>query len=840
MLSIGAMHQDSGEYYMELAREDYYLGGGEPPGRWLGQGAKTMGLTGQVEKDHFFYLLEGNAPDGIGQLVRTDSKQAHHPGWDLTFSAPKGVSVIWSQADQDLRQAIQECQQAAVAQAVAYLEAEAAITRRGKGGRIREPVDLVVATFEHGTSRAQDPQLHTHALVLNVAVREDGSYGALAGDLLYRHKMAAGAVYRAELSSQLQQRFGFEIEQHGRAFEVKGVPQSLIREFSQRRREIERSLADHGLSGAKAAAIAALETRHVKEHLPREVLLREWQAVGRRHSFSREQAMALVRAPRRVGKPKVEADAAARRAIDRITAGQAHFTARDLLRFTAEECQWLGVGAEEARAAARRALQNDEIVAVGSHRLETVYSTRSMLRIEQEMLKRAERSARSRQHVISKETVDRILKQHPELSEEQKRAIRHITQESGAMKLVDGLAGTGKTAMLKVARTIWEAGGFRVIGAAVSGKAARGLEEGAGIESTTMAGLRYQHDPEYRRRLGGKPEKGRRTPRASVTLDRRTVVVIDEASMMGTDDLAWLVAECERTGAKLNLNGDRAQLAAIQAGGGFAALGDQVGHAKLTDIRRQRDQWARDAVKAMAAGDVDKALRAYADRGLVELAKDRQGARQRLLASWRRQGVERPQDHVIFSATRNETRLLNRAAQQARLQAGKLGNVAVQVGDQELRAGDRVLFTKRSPTFKVENGSTGTVAMVEPGRRQVVVDVDGGRRVVLPLERYSDLELGYAMTTHKGQGMTVEHAYLLMGGPMQDREMAYVQMSRARGETRLFVNEAEGGDDFGDLRRQLKTSRTKELATTVGRRRVSADETTPQPEARIRPPDIEL
>ena len=150
MLTIDAMGHGRGDYYTHLAAEDYYLKGGEPPGRWYGQGAADLELDGPVGEEVFGRLLEGFSPDGREKLVRNAGQENRQPGWDLTFSAPKSVSVLWSQGDEATRKEIEAAQKAAVEAALAYLEEEASWTRRGHNGTERERARLVVATFEHG------------------------------------------------------------------------------------------------------------------------------------------------------------------------------------------------------------------------------------------------------------------------------------------------------------------------------------------------------------------------------------------------------------------------------------------------------------------------------------------------------------------------------------------------------------------------------------------------------------------------------------------------------------------------------------------------------------------
>lgn len=841
MLSIGSLGDHSAQYYMDLANEDYYLDGGEPPGLWTGKGSAALGLDGVVDRRPFYSIFNGISPVGAESLVQKQPDTRHHPGWDLTFSAPKSVSVLWAQADESTRHTIQRLQREAVEAALQYLEDHAAVTRRGKGGVEREAVHLISAIFEHGTSRAQDPQLHTHALLFNVGLRSDGTTGAIHGPLFYLHKMAAGALYRTELSMLLQRELGIAVERSGTAFAVKGVPAALVREFSKRRQEIEEELKARGLNSAKAASIATLETRSTKDHTPRKELFRRWQEIGREHGFTRDEVLTVVN--RRVA--ELNTDAACRTAvagaIELLTRDQSYFTQRELLRHAAEQGQWCGLGCSAVRAAVREQLADDRLVVrVGELKREEVYTTREMLQVEEKLLAQAARLRDDRSHARGA-LASALAGIGADFTTEQKAAYQHLVRGEGAIQCVDGYAGTGKTSLLEAARRAWSMQGYEVVGATVSAKAARGLQEATGIRSMTIEQLLYQLDPPtgamvgYHYRQIGRALAGRRTHSpddAFLTLSKDTILVIDEASMVGTRDMARIMDHVARSGAQMKVTGDRGQLPAIPAGNPFAALCELLGCKQLKDVRRQRDEWARQAVRDLAEGDVERALRAYAERGFVAIAKDREAAQEALIGLWCERGLKRPEEHVIFTSTREEADLLNRRAQQERRKAGRLGALTITVGDTEFRIGDRIAFLRNHRSLGLENGMQGTIRLVEPITRNLMVRMDDGRTVGVPLLRYKDIALGYAITTHKGQGATVENAYVLMGGRMQDQEMSYVQLSRARSETRIFVDEHEAGKELKDLIRQMGASRRKELASDVLRRGQTQDE-----RASLRPDD---
>lgn len=792
------MSGGQGAYYAGLAREDYYLAGGEPRGLWLGTGAGRVGLNGEVRNDEFLEIFDGFHRGE--RLVQNAGKENHRPGWDLTFSAPKSVSVAWSQADPEIALEIRAAQLSAVESAIGYLQENALWTRRGRGGVELERCSVVVAAFEHGTSRAQDPQLHTHALLLNVGVREDGGTGALETQSLYDHKMAAGAVYRAELARQLERRLGLVAEREGSWFELRGVPEALVQEFSKRRREIEETLAEKGLKSARAAEFAALDTREMKAHIGRAELSERWRAVGKEHAWSTPELVALAQGqqPQRDYGPRLR-DVCAQ-ANQKLTEKNSYFRERELVRFVSEEAQTMAAGADAVLKQVKHHLETSpEIVRLGKRNGEVVFTTKEMLSLERQLMTDV-RAGRDREwHRVSEDTLSGILQERPSIKDEQARALRHITQGSGSMASVTGMAGTGKTFLLEAAHAAWQREGRRVFGAALSGKAAQGLEEGTVIPSFTIAGLM------------------KRLENGAESLDQNTVLVVDEAGMVGTRQMKRLVDACGRAQAKLVLVGDEKQLQAIEAGGAFASISRELGTATLSDIVRQREAWQRESVRGFAAGNARDALAAYAERGLVSVAADKRGAQTELLTAWEKSGLTNPKGNLILAATNLEATALNRRIQELRAREGFLKEAAVEIAAERFHEGDRMLFTRNSRALGVKNGTLATVAQVNVRLGQVTVELDNGELRQFSGRQYQHVRLGYAVTTHKAQGMTAENVFILTSETMQDRELSYVQASRGRGETRFFTTETEAGEALAHLARRMANARQKELALEVER-----------------------
>lgn len=806
MLSYSVLRKGQKEYYLAMSPQaEYFTGSGEPPGLWMGEGAEQLGLSGEIDHEEFSYLFHGLSPDGSAKLVQNAEEENRRPGWDLTFSAPKSVSVAWSQADRELGGEIRAAHREAVTKAFGYLEEHCGFTRRGKGGFIREKGKLVAAGFEHGTSRALDPQLHTHVLLLNIGVQENGFTGALTSKEFYEHKMAAGAIYRAELAHQLESRLGLEAEKKRTWFELKGVSNDLISHFSKRRQEVEAALAEKGYSGAKASEIAALDSRKTKVKVDRRELFKEWRAIGREIGWGPEAFRQLVSRsqPTHAESSEVAARRCVEEAIENITANEAYFSERELIRRTAEVAPGSGLSADRVIAAAEEFLEK-EAIKLESERGYPQFTTQEMLDLERDMLDRVERSREKSGHEVPEKVVDGVLADFEKrgdfggLNEDQKKALRHITEESGRIKCVSGMAGTGKTTMLEAAREAWEAAGYRVTGAALAGKAADGLTQGAGIESQTIARMIYQLDD-------GKP-----------VLDKNSILVVDEAGMVGTRSLHRLTQAVEEAGAKLVLVGDAKQLQPIEAGGPFNAIIQRLGDAAMSTIIRQTEEWQRNMVEAFSKGEAGKALRELDKRGALHIAEDRKQAQEDLVKHWRTTGLADPENTLVLTGTNKDANLLNREIQAMRLAEGQLGSDYVSNEHARFRENDRVVFTKNSGPRGVRNGNLGTVEEVNEAENSLRIRGDNGRLVEISLSDYDHLKLAYCVTTHKSQGMTCNGTvYVLTDEGMQDRSLSYVQASRSRVSTQIFSTKEEAGADLALLSKKMSRERLKRMASDL-------------------------
>ncbi|MGN8118068.1 Ti-type conjugative transfer relaxase TraA [Labrys sp. 22185] len=482
-------------------------------------------------------------------------------------------------------------------------------------------------------------------------------------------------------------------------------------------------------------------------------------------------------------------------ALDAITHQQSTFTQRDMAMFAHRHSDGLDQF-NEVMGAMRGAPDLIELGQDGHG--EDRFTTRSMIEAEQRLHQAAKLMAERERHAVDDVDREAALARAAErgliLSGEQADALAHIT-DGRDLSIVVGYAGTGKSAMLGVARQAWAAAGYEVRGVALSGIAAENLESGSGIASHTIASM--EHGWGQGRDL----------------LTSRDVLVIDEAGMVGTRQLERVLSHAAEAGAKVVLVGDPQQLQAIEAGAAFRSLHDRHGGAEIGEIRRQREDWQREATRDLATGWVGGAIHAYSAHDRVHAAETREQARDDLIERWDRDRQASPDaSRIILTHTNAEVRNLNEAARERMHAAGDLGadvQLTVERGERSFSSGDRIMFLRNERSLAVKNGTLGTIVEVSP--QSMSVRTDDGRSVAFDLKDYDRIDHGYAATIHKAQGMTVDHTHVL-ATPGLDAHGSYVALSRHRDGMELHY----GRDDFADrdrLVRTLSRNRSKDMAS---------------------------
>ncbi|WP_035641690.1 Ti-type conjugative transfer relaxase TraA, partial [Bradyrhizobium sp. ORS 375] len=412
--------------------------------------------------------------------------------------------------------------------------------------------------------------------------------------------------------------------------------------------------------------------------------------------------------------------------LDAITQQQSTFTRRDLAKFAHRHSD----GLDQFSAVVGAMQGAPDLVELGKDaRGEDRFTSRGMIEAEQRLHRAAELMAGRERHEVRdaerRAALARAAARGLVLSPEQAEALAHVTNRRD-LGVVVGHAGTGKSAMLGVAREAWEAAGFEVRGVALSGIAAENLESGSGIASRTIASLEHGWG------------QGRDLLKSS------DVLVIDEAGMVGTRQLERVLSHAAERGAKVVLVGDPQQLQAIEAGAAFRSIHERHGGAEIGEVRRQREDWQRDATRNLATGKVGHALEAYRAHGMVHEAETREQTRRDLIERWDRDRLASPDgSRIILTHTNDEVRILNEAARERMRAAGDLGDeveVTVERGARNFASGDRVMFLQNERGLGVKNGTLGTIEHVSA--QSIAVQTDDGRSVRFDLKDYNRLDHG--------------------------------------------------------------------------------------------------
>ena len=422
-------------------------------------------------------------------------------------------------------------------------------------------------------------------------------------------------------------------------------------------------------------------------------------------------------------------------ALVAITHQQSTFTQRDMAKFAHRHSDGIDQF-NEVMGAMRGA---PDLVQLGKDgRGEDRFTTRQMVEAEQRLHRAADLMAEKERHEVRDAHRDAALARAAArglvLSGEQADALAHVT-DGRDLGVVVGYAGTGKSAMLGVAREAWEAAGYEVRGVALSGIAAENLESGSSITSRTIASL--EHGWQQGRDL----------------LTARDVLVIDEAGMVGTRQLERVLSRAAEAGAKVVLVGDIKQLQSIEAGAAFRSIHERHGGAEIGEVRRQNENWQRDATRDLASGRTGNALEAYRSHGMVHQAQTREQARGDLIDRWDRDRQASPdRSRIILTHTNDEVRALNEVGRERMRAAGDLGDdvrLTVERGARRFASGDRVMFLQNERELGVKNGTLGTIEQVSA--QSMTVQTDDGRSVSFDLKDYNRIDHGYAATIHKAQ-----------------------------------------------------------------------------------------
>ena len=775
MLTIGKLGAGQERYYLDKVAEgaeDYYSGEGEAEGRWMGDAAEDLGLQGRVEAEELVAMLTARNPvNGEPLGLRAVPGRGPVPGFDLTFSAPKSVSLLWALGGPVAAAEVSAAHQRSVEAALDYMQREACWTRRGAGGaEFLHGNGYLAAAYTHRSSRNGDPQLHTHVLIANATQGPDGKWTRLYHPAIYDHAKTAGYLYEAHLRHELSRSLGVEWQPVNNGIaEIEGFADEHLRAFSTRRAEILEAAGPD--ASARARQIANLSTRSAKEKgVSRESLRERWGSKAAEIGLNREAIAATLGA---------EVELKTQLTLDRldrqVTAHASHFDRRDAVQAVADLLP-NGAPAPEVESVADAFLASDSVVTVSETAKGERFTTQRIWELERQALESAKQMATKPRGVAGDLISAQAIRSRPALKPDQREMVRRLLAEREGIVVVIGEAGTGKSFATVAAAAGWAQAGYDLQVAAPTWRAANVLR-GEGLEATTVAGLLRDLD------------------RGEVVLSSRSILLVDEAGMVGSEDMANLIGHADTAEAKLVLIGDPAQLGAIEAGGLFAAIAERSDPIVLDEVIRHNHELDREAAKRIREGEGRNALALYRSAERVTVAPDAEARRVAMVEDWWR-SFERGEDALMVAKRNVEVERLNATARELMRSEGRLGNDQVEVGEARFAAGDQVITRVNDRANDIYNRERWLISEVDAEKRRIVLDgIDQARRVEVGPDYLAQTTLGgdvgalqhaYAVTTYCAQGTTVDRAYV-MADPSMDRQELYVATSRSREETYLYA-----------------------------------------------------
>ena len=794
---------------------DYYASRGETPLAWGGSGAGALGLSGPVTEAQY------DAVYGPGGAVDPTTGErlvaARRPGMELVVAAHKSVAILGIVGRADDMHAILDAESDAT---LAFLDSwcRKAGGRRGREQRRTPTEGIVWSRTRHATSRAGDPEPHDHVLIANVVRMADEAGGwkgldtAGLRDLLH----AATAVGRMTSAAKATE-LGYAIEgddgPSGRLghWRIAGIPERACELFSKRSAEITAAMESKGFATYRARGMAARDTRKAKRHETPEDLLPRWTAELEAIGLGVDVVNAGIdaasrgrdRAPAQLAVGEVAQLVAEALGPDGALAERKVFTRSDV--FVAVAPSLFGRDPAELSRVVDAVLSSPEaipLIGVAGAR-ERAYAPACVLAREAAIAANvAGLAARTDAPAVPFPKVDAAIAAKERslgraLTMGQTDAVIALATSGRGAELVLGLAGSGKTTALDVARAAFEAAGYRVLGTSTSGQAARTLGREAGMESRTMASLLWRLDHDRAR------------------LDERTVVICDEAGMADDPSVLRLLAAAEAAGAKVVLVGDHRQLGAVGPGGTLEALVARHPDAvhTLDENVRQADPAERAALVELRSGDVGAALAFYADHDRIRPAATRDETLDAMVEGWAGD-VEAGADTAMFAWRRANVAELNARGRLA--MAGRLSGPGLVVAGRPFAAGDRIVTLAPGANGEVVTSERGIVEVVMGDEHALIARMDDGRRQAFTGEDLAPDRLahGYAVTVHRSQGATVDTAHCLADGG--GRELGYVAMSRARGTSHAYVVADDVATAVEDLARDWSAERRQLWAIDSG------------------------
>ncbi len=851
--------------------QSYYKQGDSVKGEWQGRLTESFGLSGEVSALEFSRLTEGQHPQTAVQMVRhrtaveyknadgkTVKAMEHRAAWDATFSAPKSVSLT-ALVGGDER--IREAHSAAVTLALTELE-KYTQARIGGNHPAETTGKFIAAKFEHDTARPVDgyaaPQLHTHAVIFNVTEREDGSTRALQDRVFFQSKQFATAVYQSELFYRLRG-LGYEMET-GRsgAPEIKGYTQEYLDASSLRRDQIREEMTRKGVSGPRAAQIAAHATREKKQNLTREEVLDAHRRVAADYGYQPQQVTADARERARTEQHNPDKTLRAKEAItyardslfEREAVAEERLIFRDALRRGMGETTYAEVRADFEARHERGEFRSVEGAKYASGRS---FTTPETIAAERANVVHVLAGRNAVQPIMSAELAQEQARSRAFLNDLQRRVIEEVLNSPDRIHGLQGRAGSGKTTALASIREGAERSGYTVEGFAPTSRASAQLRE-AGIDATTLQSFLA---------------RGESHPSANQAL--RHLYMLDESSLASTKQMRMFLDKL-KTNDRVLVIGDTSQHQGVDAGKPFEQMRDAgMRTSQLDRIMRQKDPELLKAVEQLAKNNTQQGIEMLASQGRIREIPDRTER----IAAIAKDYAAQPGQTIVVSPDNRSRQQINEAVRAELLEKGVLaadgqtfrtlthrsdmtgadrtwaarystGDVlqyttgskaegierdsfatvrnvdgrtnmlTVELAngssvtydprrlrgvhvyretEREFATGDRIQMTSTNKELGVANRDLGTITEIKDGTISGRMDGKNEPTITFDPSAFRQFDHGYAVTSHSAQGLTagrvLAHFDTDSSHSLINTRLAYVTISRASDDARVYTNDAE-------------------------------------------------
>ena len=753
-------------------------GPGEPPGRWGGYATTAFEVDGLVTERELLNLLSGLLGDGKQRLVPRRTRDRVF-GFEICFQAPPDVSDLFAVGSPQLRAIVSECQEQALRETLWILQQNIKSTEPGAHGNHFDHGNIVYASFSHCTLNNQDPDLHSHVVIPNIASSDSGKICELNVNEMLKWSETLHPLFRNSLHCILAQRLQVEAYQPvvdgklSSTFGLRGMPTALREKASWRDGDVSQN--EQPLENSNAFEIVR----------PNRIELHEkWTTEAKNLGLTADSFAEAVGRTTKLEVGDRFSDAIKSSILD-LTSNDKSFERPELIKAVSEKLQDFPIAGGDVVAVVDRHLQESPDLRTFEREGKTlVFDSNSVAKMELEVGKIVDRLISTPGLRLDNAIVNRAIESRPQLAFEQKAAVRHVLHSDNSLVCIDGKPGEGIADSMKAVCDSYKSQGAKVFGVATSAQAAQELKTNLGVECHSIEGFAKNANKSD----GNGPEATSRMydtiamvpadlKKPTLTIDKKSVVILGEAEMLDTEQAKRILKLIDSSGAKIVACGNCEQKTISGKGFAFHLMAEQAGAVHISQ-ESPKDK-------------LNECFERLAKKGDVKFFADQSDATKAMIDDWSKEGgINRPQGSTIVAQTREEADRINVTCQSERLQKGAISQQAIRFGEINLHINDRLLFTKDIPRQGIRSGDTGTMVAVNDSRTIDVQLDKQSSKVTLDLATLSDrdITLGYSTTASQIKVQSLGKVYIQACDKIVSQHSEYVAITRKSPKVKVYQN----------------------------------------------------